>query len=135
MVPATALEIIDRDGVHGLSMRRLGHALGRDQMTLYRHPPNKAALRVAEIVLEQLKVDSADPDWAARLRTVARDFRRLARDHPQVVPLLVTRPLATPLGPRPLGALRPLEDALELARPHRLHRVRRTHIYRARQRS
>jgi AcrR family transcriptional regulator len=53
MVPATALEIIDRNGVHGLSMRRLG----RDPMTLYRHAPNKAALLdgVVEIVLEQLK--------------------------------------------------------------------------------
>jgi hypothetical protein len=30
-------------------------------------------------MLEQLKVDSADPDWAAQLRTVARDYRRLAR--------------------------------------------------------
>jgi hypothetical protein len=39
------------------------------------------ALRVAEIMLEQLKVDSADPDWAAQLRTVARDYRRLASDH------------------------------------------------------
>ena len=62
-------------------MRRLGQALGRDPMTLYGHPPQEAALRVAEIMLEQLKVDSADPDWPAQLRTVARDFRRLARDH------------------------------------------------------
>ena len=85
VVLATALEIIDRDGVHGLSMRRLGHVLGRDPMTLYRHAPNVAALLdgVAEIVLEQLKVDSTDPDWAAQLRTVARDFRRLALHHPQ----------------------------------------------------
>ena len=29
-------------------------------MTLYRHAPNKVALRGAEIVLEQLKVDSTD---------------------------------------------------------------------------
>jgi AcrR family transcriptional regulator len=116
MVLATALEIIDRDGVRGLSMRRLGHALGRDPMTLYRHAPNKAALLdgVAETVLEQLEVDSTDPDWAAQLRTVAREFRRLALAHPQVVPLLVTRPLATPLGLRPPGTLRPLEGVLEL---------------------
>jgi hypothetical protein len=31
-----------------------------------------------------------------------------------VVPLLVTRPLATPLALRPRGTLRPLEDVLEL---------------------
>ena len=41
-----------------------------------RYAPNKAALLngVAETVLSQLKVDSADPDWAAQLRTVARDY-------------------------------------------------------------
>jgi AcrR family transcriptional regulator len=52
-VLAAALEIIDRDGVAGLSMRRLARALGRDPMILYRHAPNKAALLdgVAETVL------------------------------------------------------------------------------------
>src|ERR1022692_324946 len=84
VVLATALEIIDRDGVEGLSMRRLGQALGRDPMTLYRHAANKTALLdgVAEIVLEQLTVDTTDIDWAGRLRIVAREFRRLALAHP-----------------------------------------------------
>jgi AcrR family transcriptional regulator len=132
-VLATALEIIDRDGVDGLSMRRLGHALGRDPMTLYRHAATKAALLdgVAEIVLEQLEVDSTDPDWAAQLRTVAREFRRLALAHPQVVPLLVTRPLATPLGLRPLGTLRPLEGVLELLTRAGFTGSDALHIYRA----
>ena len=112
----TALEIIDRDGADGLSMRRLARALDRDPMILYRHAPNKAALLdgVAETVLAQLKVDPADPDWAGQLRAVARDYRALALAHPHVVPLLVTRPLATPLALRPPGTLRPLEDVLAL---------------------
>ena len=70
-VLAAALEIIDADGAEGLSMRRLARALDRDPMILYRHAPNKAALLdgVAETVLAQLTVDSADPDWAGQLRT------------------------------------------------------------------
>jgi len=104
VVLAAALEIIDRDGAGGLSMRRLARALDRDPMILYRHAPNKAALLdgVAETVLTQLKVDSDDPDWAAQLRAIARGYRALALAHPHVVPLLVTRPLATPLALRPL---------------------------------
>src|ERR1022692_2190571 len=96
VILAAALEIIDADGAGGLPMRRLTRALDRDPMILYRHAPNKAALLdgVAETVLAQPKVDSADPDWAAQLRAVARDYRRLALAHPHVVPLLVTRPLA-----------------------------------------
>ena len=128
----SALRIIDRDGVDGLSMRRLSEEVGRDPTVLYRHIPSKAALLdgVAEIVLGQLRVDTADPDWSAQLRTVAHDFRRLALSHPHVVPLLVTRPLATPLGRRPPGMLRPLEDVLALLTSVGFRGVDALHIYR-----
>jgi AcrR family transcriptional regulator len=133
VVLAAALEIIDRDGAEGLSMRRLARALDRDPMILYRHAPNKAALLdgVAEIVLTQLKVDADDPDWAAQLRAVARDYRALALAHPHVVPLLVTRPLATPLGLRPRGTLRPLEDVLTLLTRAGFSGPDALHVYRA----
>jgi AcrR family transcriptional regulator len=133
VVLATALEIIDRDGADGLSMRGLARALDRDPMILYRHAPNKAALLdgVAETVLAQLKVDPADPDWAGQLRAVARDYRKLALAHPHVVPLLVTRPLATPLALRPPGTLRPLEDVLALLTRAGFSGPDALHIYRA----
>jgi len=112
----TALEIIDKDGVEALSMRRLGNALGRDPMSLYRHAPTKAALldSVAESVLAELTVDVTDEDWAGQLRKLAHQFRALALAHPNLVGLLVTRPLSTPLAMWPLGTLRPLEAVLGL---------------------
>jgi len=127
-----ALGIIDRDGVDGLSMRRLSEEVGRDPTVLYRHVSNKAALLdgVSEVVLGQLRVDTTDPDWAAQLRAVAHDFRRLALEHPHVVPLLVTRPLATPLGMRPPGMLRPLEDVLTLLVSVGFSGLDALHIYR-----
>ena len=133
MVLTTALEIIDREGADALSMRRLARALDRDPMILYRHAPNKAALLdgVAETVLAQLKVDPADPDWAGQLRAVARAYRALALAHPHVVPLLVTRPLATPLALRPPGTLRPLEDVLALLTRAGFSGADALHIYRA----
>jgi AcrR family transcriptional regulator len=133
VILAAALAIIDADGADGLSMRRLARALDRDPMILYRHAPNKAALLdgVAEIVLAQLRVDPADPDWAAQLRAVARDYRALALAHPRVVPMLVTRPLATPLGLRPHGTLRPLEDILSLLTRAGYSGPEALHIYRA----
>ena len=128
-----ALAIVDRDGVDKLSMRRLSDAVGRDPVMIYRHVPNKAAVLdgVAEIVLAQLSVDTADPDWVGQLRTVARAFRELALTHPNVVPLLVTRPLATPLGQRPAGMLRPLEDVLALLTSAGFAGDDALHIYRA----
>ena len=133
VVLTAALEIIDCDGAEALSMRRLAGALNRDPMIIYRHAPNKAALLdgVAETVLAQLKVDPADPDWAAQLRAIARDYRRLALAHPHVVPLLVTRPLATPLALRPQGTLRPLEAVLTLLTRAGFSGPDALHIYRA----
>lgn len=127
-----ALRIVDREGVDGLSMRRLSQALGRDPVMLYRHVPNKAAVLdgVTELVLAELSVNSNDPDWAGQLRSVARDFRRLALAHPNVVPLLVTRPLVTPLGQRPPGMLRPLEDVLSLLTSAGFAGEDALHIYR-----
>lgn len=111
-----ALEIIDTEGVESLSMRRLGLALGCDPMSLYRHASTKAGLldAVAESVMAELAVDSTDPDWPGQLRSLARQFRAVALAHPNVIPLLVTRPLATPMAHWPLGTLRPMEAVLEL---------------------
>jgi AcrR family transcriptional regulator len=110
------LELVDAEGVDALTMRRLGQELNRDPMSLYRYAENRAALLdgVAELVLEGLSIEPGDPDWKAQLRLLAHDLRQLALQHPHVVPLLVTRPLATPLGLRPLGTLRPLEQILSL---------------------
>jgi AcrR family transcriptional regulator len=127
-----ALAIIDLEGVEALSMRRLGRALGRDPMAVYRYAETKTALLdgVVELVLSELTVDATDEDWQSQLREVARRFRAIAVAHPQVVPLLVTRPLATPLALRPHGTLRPLEATLELLVRSGFRDVDALHVYR-----
>ncbi|MCI1035800.1 TetR/AcrR family transcriptional regulator C-terminal domain-containing protein, partial [Raoultella terrigena] len=69
---------------------------------------------VTELVLDDLCIEPDDPHWNEQLRTIAHNLRLLALRHPNLVPLLVTRPLSTPLGLRPLGTLRPLEQILSL---------------------
>jgi AcrR family transcriptional regulator len=116
-VLATALRLIDADGVEALSMRRMGRALDRDPMRLYRFASSKDELLdgVVELVLGELRVPAAEAgNWEDVLRRTAHAYREIALAHPHVVPLLVTRPLATPLALRPLGTLRPLEELLEL---------------------
>ncbi|HEX5497344.1 MAG TPA: TetR/AcrR family transcriptional regulator C-terminal domain-containing protein [Mycobacteriales bacterium] len=128
-----ALRIVDQQGAENLSMRRLGQALERDPMSLYRYAPNKSAVLdgIAEVVLEQLSIDVTDTDWTNQVRSVAHQFRGLALAHPNAVPLLVTRPLATPLGLRPLGTLRPLENFLELLIRAGFSDTEALHVYRS----
>ena len=88
LILQAALEIVDRDGEDGLSMRRLSDAVNRERRcstaTYPTKPPSSTALPNR---LTDLSVDTTDPDWSAQLRTVAHDFRRLALAHPNVVPL------------------------------------------------
>ena len=133
LVLSTALELVDSEGLDALTMRRLGHELGRDPMSLYRYAANRAALLdgVTELVLNELAIFPDDKDWQTQLRRIAHDLRLLALRHPNVVPLLVTRPLSTPLGLRPLGTLRPLEQILSLLIDAGFGPEDALHVYRA----
>ncbi len=128
-----ALRLVDEDGADALTMRRLGQALDCDPMALYRYADNRAALLdgVAETVLARLIIPADRTGWETRLRDAAHDFRRLALDHPNVVPLIVARPLATPLGLRPAGTLRPLEQILALLVGAGFPPDHALHVYRA----
>jgi len=133
LVLSTALELVDAEGLEALTMRRLGQELDRDPMSLYRYAANRAALLdgVTETVLDELAIFTDVLDWQAQLRRIAHDLRLLALRHPNVVPLLVTRPLSTPLGLRPLGTLRPLEQILELLIGAGFRPSDALHVYRA----
>lgn len=160
LVLQAALDLIDAEGLEALTMRRLGQQLGRDPMALYRHTANRDDVLdgVVELVLSRLQVVGSAAEvhevhevresrrgaadggrasaaavparWGEQLREVAHTYRRLALAHPHVVPLLVTRPLATPLGLRPLGTLRPLEQLLELLVGAGFDPVSALHVYR-----
>lgn len=133
LVLTTALALVDTEGLEALTMRRLGQKLGRDPMSLYRYADNRAALLdgVSELVLDELSICPGEGDWQSELRRIAHDLRDLALRHPNVVPLLVTRPLSTPLGLRPLGTLRPLEQILTLLINAGFSPVDALHVYRA----
>ncbi|MFD5100779.1 TetR/AcrR family transcriptional regulator [Streptomyces albidochromogenes] len=121
-VLATALEVVDRDGLSGLSMRKLGAELGVEAMALYRYAPSKDALLdgLVEAFCQELHEDlERDPaseraDWRGELRRVALATYRVALRHPHVVPLLATRLLSTPMARRPLPVLRVDERVLAL---------------------
>ena len=132
-VLTAALALVDAHGLDALSMRRLGEVLDRDPMSIYRHTANREALLdgVVELVMEELVIPAGGQDWQRALREAAHGFRRLALTHPHVAPLLVTRPLATPLGRRPLGTLRPLEQILDVLVRAEFAPADALHVYRA----
>ena len=95
VVVDAALRIIDRDGLDGVSMRRLAAAIGATPMALYRHVPNKAALLDALVaaVLSRLEFPTGDLPLAERLRATVRSLRRLLTAHPWLVTLILRGPV------------------------------------------
>jgi AcrR family transcriptional regulator len=85
---------VDREGLEALSMRKLGADLGVEAMSLYNHVPNKSALLdgMVEVLLGGLRIPPKDEDWEGRIRGAYRSLRMLARQHPNVFPLLMERP-------------------------------------------
>ncbi|MGA9278706.1 TetR/AcrR family transcriptional regulator [Ilumatobacter sp.] len=96
-ITTTALELIDRDGLDRLSMRRLGQALGYEAMAIYKHVADKSAL--LDAVVEQVYDEMSAPDprepWDERIRHIARELRRVALRHPHLFVRLVTAPPPT----------------------------------------
>ena len=115
-VLVAALRLVDAEGLDALTRRRLGRELGCEAMALYRYVPDQAALLdgIADLVLDELAIPDDDWPWQTQLRRGAHNFRRLAVAHPHLVSLIVSRPLSTPLGLRPLSTLRPVEHLLTL---------------------
>jgi AcrR family transcriptional regulator len=113
LIVRTAVELIERDGINGVTMRRLAAELGTGAMSLYNHLPNKAALldAVAEYVLSDLEF-ATDParDWREAARSMARTFRDVAHRYPRSVMVVVSRQPNSTVG------MRPVELALATAR-------------------
>jgi AcrR family transcriptional regulator len=92
-----ALTIVDRDGLDGLTMRRLAGELGVEAMSLYHWFPNKAAIldELVEVALRETAAvvgSSADGGWRQSLRALAVAHRHVLLAHPNTIPCMNSGP-------------------------------------------
>ncbi|MBL1078255.1 TetR family transcriptional regulator [Nocardia sp. 2] len=100
-----AVDLADRSGLDGLTMRRLATELGVATAGLYRRFPDRDALLadMAEYVISANEPAAVTGDWRARLGAEARTEWQLYQRHPWMLPVLArSRP---PLGPALLDVL------------------------------
>ena len=112
-VAAAALELVDREGLDGLSMRRLAEALGVGTMTLYGYFRSKRELLDAVVdaaVSSDGPLEEPGGDWRARLLGLLRRARQDLVHHPALVELRVRQPVLQP------EALRFAEAGLRILR-------------------
>ncbi|MGW4403282.1 TetR/AcrR family transcriptional regulator C-terminal domain-containing protein [Nonomuraea sp. NPDC004702] len=108
-----ALALADREGLKALSMRRIGQEIGVEAMSLYQHVGSKDALLdglVEQVVTQAAPLLTEAASWQEALREYAHALLRALLAHPNVVPLVVSRPAITP------GNLRLMEEGLRVLR-------------------
>ena len=90
----TSLRLIELHGVEGLSMRRLGAALGADATAVYRYFASKHQLVLAvadELIGRTFAEFQPSGDWRADLRTIAVLIYRTNRAHPRAASVVTSR--------------------------------------------
>jgi AcrR family transcriptional regulator len=98
-----AIALADADGIEALSMRKLGHALGVEAMSLYNHVANKGELVAAMVdwVVERFELPDDEPRWDSAIRRCAVSAHDLLIEHQWACSLaLLPSDVRTLSGPR-----------------------------------
>jgi len=93
-----AVALADRDGIDGLSMRRLGQELGVEAMSLYNHVANKEDILdgMVDVIVGEIDPPVAGVDWRTTLRERVLSARRVMLRHPWASVAVVSRKAPTP---------------------------------------
>ncbi len=102
-----ALEIARTRGLAAVSMRAVAERVGVTPMALYRHVEDKDALLDGLVgrLLAEVRLPEPGRPWREALGVVARELHALARRHPSVAPLLLTRVYVVPDAVRVVDAM------------------------------
>ncbi|MFI7120082.1 TetR/AcrR family transcriptional regulator [Amycolatopsis sp. NPDC049868] len=88
-----AVELLDSDGIEGLSMRQLGGRLGSAATSVYWHVQSKENLVVlaCDAVWEEIDLPDLDgTDWRGAATTMAKGMYAMILGHPWLVPAMST---------------------------------------------
>lgn len=94
-----AVDLLDEEGVEGLSMRALGTRLGSAATAVYWHVKSKEDLVVlaADAVWEEIELsDPGEVDWRRAATTMATGMYAMILRHPWLVPAMSTHLLYGP---------------------------------------
>ncbi|WP_243648534.1 TetR/AcrR family transcriptional regulator [Agromyces fucosus] len=92
-VVVEAVRLADREGVAGLSMRRLAGELDAGAMTLYRYVASKDELldAMVDLMFEEIELPPEETDWQSAMRQRAISTRQVLARHPWAIGLLESR--------------------------------------------
>ena len=89
-----AIAIADRDGIDGLSMRKLGEELNVEAMSIYNYIANKDELldAMSDYIVNTFERPATDLDWKTALRRCTLSAHKTLWAHPWLCALNMSRP-------------------------------------------
>ncbi|HEX2869947.1 MAG TPA: TetR family transcriptional regulator [Polyangiaceae bacterium] len=96
---SAALDVMDRDGYDGLTIRAIATLVGAPPMSLYTHFANKEELLdlMYQEVTRRLYVDSGNDTWQVEMLAIAHNVRATLLAHTSWTHLLARRAPPTPV--------------------------------------
>jgi AcrR family transcriptional regulator len=116
-----AISLADRDGIESLSMRKLGHKLGVEAMSLYNHVRNKVDMLdgMVDLVFSEIDFPPSGVNWRTAMRQRAISVHQVLLRHPWANGLMESRTTPGPANLRHhdavLGSLRRAGFSVEMA--------------------
>ena len=88
-----ALELADEGGTAALTMQAIGHRLGVEAMSLYRHVRNKDDILdgIVDLVFAEIELPAGRSSWRAVLRARSISTRAALGRHPWAITLMESR--------------------------------------------
>lgn len=88
-----ALDLADRAGIDGVTIRQLAHDLGTKPMSIYHYLPSKEAIvdGMVDRVFAEITLPPEDLPWVDALRVRCRSARAALNRHPWAAPLMESR--------------------------------------------
>jgi AcrR family transcriptional regulator len=92
-VLSAAMEIADRGGLPGLTIRSLATELGAKPMSVYYYVASKDELldALVDVVFDEIELPDADGDWREEMRRRASSARERLKQHRWAIGLLESR--------------------------------------------
>ncbi|MER5641009.1 TetR/AcrR family transcriptional regulator C-terminal domain-containing protein [Kitasatospora sp. NPDC002227] len=107
-----ALALVDEEGAAALSTTRIAARLGVKGPSLYNYVSSRDEIiaGISDLIVAEMDLDLTVQPWTAALDAWARSYRAALTRHPNMVPLLASRPT------RSLAALQAYAHAFTLLR-------------------
>lgn len=131
LIIESSLSMIEENGIDGFSLRKLAHKLNCEAMSIYYHMKNKDQIfdQIVDHLISKITFENQKNNPKEQLISIARQWRRLAQQHPNFFPILAVHPLNTKSGNHFMNQILMILEAANLSQKQASYFLRVINYY------